>query len=351
MKRLQGLRLPFGLAFAVAAGAVLSAGAAYAQSKTLNVLSNGGSVDKAIQEALGDFEKKHDVTIRWIPGSSGDNAAKVVATKDRPEYDIVMGEDISYQGLSDRGLLAKLDRSIVTNYDSMRPEGQFKAQDGIIVGFNFNGLFYSTEEFKKNNWAPPTSWEDMYRPEFCKRVGLLSPTVSYTLNFVMMAAGGDVNKVPEAISKKISKLKGCIPTLEPSAPKLEEKIQLGEYVIGAYGSVRVIPLSVKGVPVRFVFPKEGTVRSSTTIAVVKGAANERLGQEFINELLAPKAQEILMNVQYFFPVNSKVAIPQKLIDLGLPTPEQLAKAIVLDHSAVAERRRDWARQIERELAP
>lgn len=334
----------------VAAGLMLSAHGALAQG-TLNVLSVGGTVDKTIQKALEGFEQKYRVSIQWIPGSSGGNAAKVVATKDSPEYDIVMGEDISYHGLSARGLLAKLDPSIVTNYENLLPQAQFAPQDGAMIGFNINGLFYDTEEFKKNNWAPPTSWNDLYKPEYCKRVGLMSPTVSYTLNFAVMEAGGDVDKVPEAISKKISKLRGCVPTLEPSAAKLEEKIQLREYVIGVYGSVRVLPLAEQGIPVRFVYPKEGTVRGSTTVAVVKGAPNQKAAQQFVNELLAPKAQELLMNLQYFVPANSKVEIPQKLIDQGLPTREQVIKAISLDAGAVADRRRDWGRLFERELAP
>ena len=336
-------------ALAATAALTMSTHAAMAQGKTLTVLSFGGSIDKAFQKATEGFEQKFGVTIRWVPGTTAENAAKIVATKEKPEYDVGLFDDVAAQGVSKMGLFAKIDPSVVTNYNDVRPEGKLPGQDSVPVGFYFTGLFYNVDEFKKNNWAPPTSYDDLYRPEFCKRVGFLAPTVSYPINYVVLRANFDYSKVPDAI-KGLGKLKGCVPTLETSSAKLEEKIQLGEYLIGVHGGVRVVPLSAKGVPVRFVIPKEGTNRAATVAGVIKGG-NEKLAQEFMNVVLSAKAQEILMNEQYYLPVNAKVEIPKTLLDLGLPTPDLVAKSKVIDGDIVLERRREWSRMIERELAP
>jgi putative spermidine/putrescine transport system substrate-binding protein len=337
--------------FLVAAAFGLIAGSAHAQyqGQTLNVASFGGAVDKAFQKAVDGFEQKFGVTIRWVPGNTAENAAKVVATKGRPEYDVAMLDDVAQEGVSRLGLLAKLDPAIITNYADLRPQAKFPSNDGLPIGFNFTGLFYNQAEFQKRNWAPPKSWNDVFRPEFCNNIGFLSPAVSYTLNFLVLLAGGDTNKVPESIAR-LSKLKGCIRTLEPSSAKLEEKIQLGEYLVGIHGSVRILPLGVAGYPVKFIIPDEGTALSSTTVAAVIGG-KEKLAQEFINWIISPKAQQVLMEEAFFIPSNSKVSIPPKFAELGMPGPEILAKAIKIDGNVIADRRREWSRQIERELTP
>ena len=285
--------------FLLAAGLALIAGSAQAQAQgqTLTVASFGGNIDNALRKAMSGFEQKFGVTIRWVPGNTTENAAKVVATKASPEYDVAMLDDVAQEGVSKLGLLAKLDMSVVTNYNDLRKQAKFPSMDGVPIGFNFTGFFYNEPEFKKRGWAPPRSWNDAFRPEFCNHFGLLSPSVSYTLNFVVLLAGGNIDKVPESIAK-LGKLKGCVPTLEPSSAKLEEKIQLGEYLVGLHGTVRILPLGVAGYPVKFVIPDEGTALSSTTAAVVIGG-KEKLAQEFINWLISPQAQQVLLEEAFY----------------------------------------------------
>jgi putative spermidine/putrescine transport system substrate-binding protein len=341
------------VAGAILATALLAAGGAQAQyqDQTLTVASFGGSVDNTFRKATDGFEQKFGVKIRWIPGTTTENAAKVVATKGHPEFDVAFLDNIAYQGLSHRGdVLAKLDHGIVTNYDDMVKQGKIASNDGVPIGFNFTGLYFNEAEFQKRGWAPPASWNDIFRPEFCHNIGVNDPSVSYILNMAAMLGGDDANKIPDGI-EKLAKLRGCLPTLEPSGAKLEEKIQLGEYLVGVYGSVRVIPLRVSGgLPLKFVVPKEGTTLSYTAAAVVAGG-NEKLAQEFINWIISPPAQKILLSDSYYMPVNSKVPVPENLTALGMPTADILNRAVDLDALAITEHRQEWARKIQRALIP
>ena len=343
----------FMLGMALAAALTFGAGGAKAQyqGQTLTVASFGGAVDNGFRKAMDGFEQKFGVKIRWIPGTTTENAAKVVATKGHPEFDIVFLDNVAYQGLSHRGdVLAKLDRSIVTNYGDLVPQGKLSGGDGVPIGFNFTGLFYNEAEFQKRGWAPPTSWNDIFRPEFCHNIGINDPSVSYIFNLVAMLGGGDANKIPEGIDK-LAKLSGCLATLEPSGAKLEEKIQLGEYLIGVYGSVRVIPLRVSGgFPLKFVVPKEGTTLSYSAASVVAGG-NEKLAQEFINWIVSAPAQKALFEATYYMPVNAKVAVPQNLADLGMPSADILTKSVELDAQVITDHRQEWARRIQRSVIP
>lgn len=337
---------------ALAVAAVMAA-PALAQSKyqgqTLNIASFGGKIDETFQKAMAGFEDKFGVTLNWVPGNTTQNAAKAVASKGSPEFDVVMLDDVQQANVSAMGdVLAKLDPAIVTNYDQLRPQAKFPGMDGVPLGFNFTGIFYNTEEFAKNGWAIPTSWEDLFRPEFCGKVGMMHPNVSYTINLMVILAGNDLSKVPATIDK-IATLKDCVATLEPSSAKMEEKIQLGEYVTGVHGVVRVIPLKAGGFPVDFVVPKEGSALSSTTAAVALGG-NEALAQEFINWIISPEAQQILMENAYYIPASSQVMPSAELLALGMPDPSTLENAIDPDRVAVSENRRAWSEQLERAMA-
>ena len=335
-----------------AAGLCLITGTAQAQyqGQSLTVASFGGKVDEVYRKALAGFEQKFGVTIRWVPGTATENAAKVVATRGRPDFDVAMMDDIAMAGLSKRGgLLVPLDPKIMTNYDDMRPQAKFPSKDGVPLGFNFTGIFYNPEEFRKRGWAPPQSWDDLFRPEFCHNIGIMDASLSYTTHMLLLLAGGDASKVPQSI-KKLSRLKSCLPTLEPSSAKLEEKIQLGEYIVGVHGTVRVVPLGAAGYPVRLVIPKEGTVLSSTTAVAVAGG-NEKLALEFLNWIVSAPAQEILLREAFYVPANSKVNIPDEMLKIGMPSPNVIDSALDVDRAAVAAQRRDWAREFTREVAP
>src|SRR5208337_1711305 len=166
-----------------------------------------------------------------------------------PEYDVAISENLSMAIGSEQHLWAPVDETIVTNYKDLMPQARPKTNDSVGVGIYFAGFFYNPQEFEKRGWPPPKSWNDLFRPEFCGHIGIMHPNVSYTLHTVLMLAGGDPARFNEGIAK-LAKLKDCIPVLEPSAPKLEEKVQLGEYLVGIHGNIRVGYLMKRGYPVK-----------------------------------------------------------------------------------------------------
>ena len=336
----------------IAAGVAVFGGAVSAKAEVpvLTVASFGGAIDATVRKAMSGFEEKFGVQVKYVPGTSSENAAKVIASKGHPELDIVMLDDVTYEAASSAGVLAKFDPKIVTNLANLRPQARFPNMDGLPIGFNFTGIFYNNVEFEKRGWAAPRTWDDLFRPEFCHHIGFPDTGVSYFFNMTAMLAGGDVSKMQDGINKFL-KLKGCFATLEPSSAKLEEKIQLGEYLIGVHGLVRVMPLGRAGVPVRFVIPDGPTPLTSTTASPVLNSPNEKLAQEFCNWIISVQAQKILMQEALYIPVTTNVEVPEELQKIGMPNPDILNRAINLDRAAITAQRRNWARQVERGLAP
>ncbi len=322
--------------------------AALAQSKELTIASFGGQLDEAFKKAMQPYLDKHGITVRWVPGTATENAAKVVATKDSPEFDMVFLENITYDTVSRQDLLAKFDPEQMSNYADLAPAAQVERRDGMPVGFFYTGIFYNPGEFEKRGWAAPTSWNDLFRPEFCNYIGVLNPSVSYGLHTVMMVGGGDPAKMDQGI-ERFAELGKCIATMEPSASKLEEKIQLGEYLVGAHGTIRVAPLIDMNYPIRFTIPEEGSILAFSVVTVPRNSPNLKLSQDVANWLVGPEAQKVFMDMAFYAPVNTKVEQSPRLQEFGVPSGDQMDKIIRVDEALVVEKRRDWTRQVERAM--
>lgn len=356
MKQASGIakrlcRHSFG-AVATAALAVFAC-VAHAQTSgtptTLVVATYGGSLGASLKEVFEPFEKQYNVTIRWVAGgTSAENVARVAATKEKPEFDLVFGDTMTHYTGSAQGLWATIDESIVTRYKDQSPKAKAPGNDIIGFGIWLAGIFYQDKEFVKRGWKPPTRWADLFRPELCGRVGINHPNVSYGLHAVLMLGGGDSAKIGDGIAK-IAANKNCIPVLEPSAPKLDEKVQLGDYLIGVHGNIRIIPMMQKGTQVKFLIPEEGAVIGSTTVSPVKNSARARLAQEFCNWILSPAVQVKLMEKTALAPTNMTVPVPREMAELGVPNAEVLKRAVLIPDKIVYENRRAWIRAIERAM--
>ena len=301
------------------------------RTAVLNVASLGGELDVVFKKVFKPFEEQNHVTIHWTPGVSAENVAKVAASRASPEFDVALVENLAYYQGSIQGLWAPVDESVVTHYKDLFPQAQPRGKDAVGVGFFYAGFFYQPQEFAKRGWAPPRTWNDLFRPEFCGRIGLMHPNVSYTIHTIIMLAGGDVTKVQDGIAR-LAKLRDCIPVLEPSAPKLEEKIQLGEYLVGVHGNIRTIYLMKKGYPVKFVYPEDGTVAAVTMAAAVKNAPNAKVAQEFLDWFIRPDSQQQIMEGLFYGPTNRTLVVSEQMKQLGVPDAELMKKMIAVDDS-------------------
>jgi len=315
----------------------------------MEVASFGGSLDAEFKKVFAPFEKERNVTIHWTPAAPAENVAKIAAAQASPEYDVALLEGQTQYLGSARGLWAPIDESIVGNIKNLNPLARSYNNDGVGVGFHYVGLFYRPEEFQKRGWAAPHSWNDLFRPELCGQIGFMHPNVSYTIQTLIMLSGGDTARVPDGIAR-LATLKDCIPVLEPSAPKLEEKMQLGEYLIGFHVSVRTIPLMLKGVPIKFVLPDEGSNFNQSMASAVKNAPHPKLAQEFLNHFISPSVQKQLMEDVYYGPANLEVAVPPALKEIGVPDTEVLKRFTPVDVRVVDKQRMAWVRQVERAMA-
>ena len=312
------------------------------EPSNLRVASFGGILDGVMKELFAGFEEEYKITIEWESGSATGNVAKAQATAANPEWDIIFTEDTNQAAASGLGLLAPVDTSIVTNYEDLVPAGRGVGDDGVSFGLNPTAMYYRPDVFKANGWAPPTDWEDLFRPEFCGKIGMNHPNVTYTLHVAELLGGGDML----VGIGRLADLAECITVFEPTSPSLEEKILLGEYVIGTHGQIRLVPMS-RQVDLALVYPE--TMRIGLSFASpVKDAPNPEGAQLFLEWLVRPESQRVLVDTVAYLPSNGNVDFVPEFE--GAPDMALAATWSQVEATLVNANRRQWADLFDRIIA-
>ncbi|WP_248927943.1 ABC transporter substrate-binding protein [Paenibacillus hamazuiensis] len=363
MKRLLGFALAAAMAVAAAgcggnANEVKSKSssgkeaASQLDEKELSISAYGGNFEEIYKDRIiPAFEKKYGVKVTYKGNTSVQTLAALNASKSAtPLFDVAVVDDGPFfQGKAD-GLWAPLDPNVVTNLSNLHPNLLEPDHVGAVLGSWAIGLSYNTQVFKEKGWQPPTSWNDLLRPEFAGKVFTNDLNNSYGLiGLVMMAAanGGGVDNMEPGFAK----LKELLPkmTIAASTAQVEQLLQRKEAWIGVWGSGRLYTLADKGVPLQFVYPKEGTPALASMVTAVNNAPHPKLAQLFVNFVLSEDIQSILAETQKYGPSNKNVKLSEAT-KAQVPSPEQIQKMIKLDHTKINKLRSEWSDRWMREVA-
>src|SRR4029077_3700597 len=116
------------------------------------------------------FEKMYNAKVIWVPGYSSQTVAKLQAQRANPEVDVAMLDSGPHKQLVALGIVEKIDRSKLTNAKYLQDLASEPGDFGIGFGVDGTGLFYNKKTFADNKWQPPTSWLDVFKPEFKGKV-------------------------------------------------------------------------------------------------------------------------------------------------------------------------------------
>jgi putative spermidine/putrescine transport system substrate-binding protein len=286
------------------------AGPALAQPKEFVVAAWGGLYEDGWRKSLVPaFEKRYAVKVIWVQGVSSATIAKMRAQKDNPQIDVAMMDDGPHRQAIALGLVDRIERSKLSTARDLY-DIAFEPEDyGIGFGLTGSGLFYNTKVFAENRWAPPTSWLDLYRPELKGKVSTQSITHASGLFLLLalnkLAGGTDANLNPGFAKAK--ELAPNVLTFDKfgETPTL---VQQGTSVLGTWFINSVVSTAATGVPVEFVYPREGAYGVKEVITIVKGGPNQDLAHKFIDMLLSKEEQENTAKFIALGPVNKQAKL-------------------------------------------
>ena len=314
---LKPIRIAALIAAAIAAGA---AGSAFAQAKTQLLVYTALETDQLKAYEQGFYREVPDVEIRWVRDSTGVITAKLLAEKNNPQADAVMGVAASSLALLDsQGMLipyAPLNLDAIMNKyrDSKNPPAWFGMDVwGATVCFN-------TVEAKKRNIPKPETWKDLTKPAFKGQVVMPNPASSGTGFF-------DVTAWLTLWGEKggweyMDKLHENIAQYTHSGSKPCNQASAGEFVAGISFEYRANSNKAKGAPIDLVFPKEGLGWDLEAFAIHKGTKKLEAAKK-LADWASSKNAMILYGKN--FAITAQPGVAQPLPNIPKDYEERLVK--------------------------
>lgn len=335
-------------------GALLASTASPAAAETtLYVGMNGGTMQRMYEQyVFPPFEKTNDVKIVVIPGTSSDVLAKVRASKENPQMNLMFLDDgLMYRAIkmglcSQTHLTPEIDKQI---YKS----AHIKNDMATAVSIGLTGLGYNTKMFKENGWDAPTSWSDLSDPKYKNKLIFQSlPSSTFGLHAFLMfnrLHGGSEDNVkpgfkawPDTVGKNVK-------VYIAGSAKLSEMVQTNEAGIFPITPTLVSAWKAKGVDVEYANPKEGSVTLFYTQCVVNKSKNSKLTQKLANWILSEKAQLLALKYASYIPVNSAVKGSGSEKEELKKSAEYMKTAVTLDWDKINHNRPKWNKRWNREI--
>ena len=315
MRKSIGKKVGTVLATAVAAALILSGtGISHAaESKELTVTLYGGSIEKFFRtRVLPLFEKETGAKVTGVTGLTMENLAKLRASKDNPQLDVVMMDPPGMVPAAQEGLLQPLNPAKIPNLKNLFP--WVVPESYLYAGFatGLQCLAYNTSFVK----TPPTSWSDLWKPEYKGKVVIPNVSTSHGFFFIAivskMATGTNLYDT-DAAFRELEKLKSDVPTYWTSHDQLAQLLVSGQAWLSPWVNTRPAYLVKTGAPVDCVMnPTEGSVAFASNIAIPKGAKHLDLAEKYVNFVLSSEIQTMAADEDFDGPAN-KYADPKTLL--------------------------------------
>jgi len=324
--------------------AAVSCGPAMAQTKTLYIGMNGGTMERSYtQFVFPAFEKFNGVKVVVVPGTSSDILAKAQANKDRPQMHVMLLDDGIMMRAISMGLCQRQPPS-----DTLRqlyPVARFKGDMATAVSLGLTGLAYNRKMFTEKGWAPPTSWMDMADPKYKGKLVFPSITSSsFGLHGFLMfnrIKGGNEQNVEPGFKAWPSTVGPNVLEYTPNSSKISEMVQTGEAALFPMTVSTVAALKSRGIPVEYAQPKEGAVVLMVAQCVIANNSEPELSQKLAEFLLSPLAQANMLKYGNAVPTNTKAPVDGEDVARVAQMNGWLKNAITVDWSSINANRPAW----------
>lgn len=310
----------------------------------LRVTTWGGNYKGTYEAVVDAFEKANKVKVEWIVGSTDSNHVKAR----QGQTDVSTTDLLHSLAGEQEGIWADLDPQLIPNLKDLYPIAR-RSKQTVFANVGDFVLAYNANRIVR----PPTSWSDLWNPEYKHRVALYSFTGSSTLSLIILEAkkaGGSERNIEPGLKRLIDLHKsGNILALVPGESELVSLYELEEAWLGPLAVGRVKALWDKGAKhIKFVRPSEGTPGLITTLNVVKNSPQKDLAMKFVNFALGKECQEAFAARNLYAPTSKTAAIPRDLEGL-LISGSSVDKLFIPDWAYVNSVKAQWKEEWDKAI--
>lgn len=334
-----------GTAAAAGSSLILPGRSALAQAKPsqMVLMTWGGLWGDSIRDSIdAAFEKTTGVKIVQDRGSSpAERITKIKVNINDQKFDLVQLHDGIVPLAVKQGVLEPINRNSPRLTNLAKVPDRFVQSHWVAMIYSPLGIVYN-EKLVKN---PPTSFADLWRPEFKNRIVL--PDINHSIGPYIVPIGAlAAGKAPgdtEAGFDMLKKLAALQPIWAKDTDSIMNALRSEEAVIGLLYKSQTFTVQGWGTPAKWVYPKEGAILYTSGTAIAKGTKNLELAEQFLNLTLDPKLQ-ITSAEKFNYPGTNPDMIgllPPALQQRVSLSAEEMSRLIDLDHATMAEQRPDW----------
>ncbi|AFM43032.1 ABC-type Fe3+ transport system, periplasmic component [Desulfosporosinus acidiphilus SJ4] len=284
-----------------------STNTASVSSKQLVFYSAQG-YDDAMAKA---FQAKTGIKVNLVDMSTGPLAAKIEAEKSNSHWDVAWFDgDATMQALDNEGLLmqgwAPKDASNLTQLgQSLVPADKAYYPTGVTAAaaIGVNSKLLPRSEY-------PKDWNDLLKPTFKNALAMNNPSVSGpTFPYV----AGILNLMGDAQGKQF------FASLKDNGMKVGETndVEIKSLLNGQVKAVTIqdsalVAAKADGNPIDIIYPSSGVFTLPGVIAVNKNAPNAEAAKQFVEFVLSPEGQKVMLDPKngggdsYFNPIITGV---------------------------------------------
>jgi putative spermidine/putrescine transport system substrate-binding protein len=325
-----------------------------ARSATLTVSTWGGVTQDGIKAYVQkEFEKQTGATLAFDIGGQGARYNKLLAQRASPPADVFFSTDEAVVAGYRAGILTPANRKNVPNAANIQ-DWAFSVKEfstaTTIPGAPYTLIAYVLAHNPEVVKDKPTSWADMWRPEFHGKLALAAPVHSQMPAFVIIAAelaGGSAAN-PESGFKKLAELRPSKLTIfwTDWAPLNKT----GDVTLATEFDYYLETMKAQKYPIDYVIPKEKGIGVPEYVSIVKGTKNQELAEIFLNLMLEPSVQEPFAIETYQGPTNKNVKLSAAQMAL-CACGARVDQLRFFDPSLFADRRAAWTERLNTEVVP
>jgi iron(III) transport system substrate-binding protein len=277
--------------FQVVALVALAASAPFALAQRTPILVYTAIETDQLKSYKDAFEAAvKDVEIRWVRDSTGVVTAKLLAEKNNPQADVVLG-------LAATSLLVLEQEGMLTPYapkgvEALNPRFVDTKKPPMWVGMDVWGatICFNTVEAKKRNLPKPESWKDLLKPVYKGQITMPHPASSGT-GFLDVTAWLQLFGEAEGW-KYMDALHENIAQYVHSGSKPCRQAGAGEFVMGISFEYRANATKASGAPIDLIFPKEGVGWDMEASAIMKASKKQEAARKLMDWGVTREANEL-----------------------------------------------------------
>ncbi|MGB3718317.1 MAG: extracellular solute-binding protein [Hyphomicrobiaceae bacterium] len=269
-------------------------GPAHAQAPTGKVTVSTSFPKDVTDPIKKAFEKAHPgVTLDVQNRNTNAGVKYLEETKDNNQTDLFWASaPDAFEVLKGKGLLQKYQPK-ATGIPEKIGAFPINDPDGYYFGFAASGygIMWNERYAKANNLPEPKEWSDLAKPVYYDHVSIATPsrsgTTHLTIETILQGEGWEQGW------RTIKEMAGNFRNVTERSFGVPEAVNSGEVGVGIVIDFFAFSAQASGFPVKFVYPTVTTIVPAN-VAIVANAPNKAGAEAFIEFLLSPEGQEVLL---------------------------------------------------------